>query len=244
MTLTAPCDWPTPSCPNCDNDCASPSQLDSLNEWAISDLWAATGKVFGTCPVSVFPCNNNAVICGSCNQAFRQCGCWTVSEVKLPGPVASVTEVVVNGVTLDSTAYRIDDYEWLVRLDGGSWPTNADPIDPDSFRVDYNRGITPPAGAANVAGLLVCSRSPCNNSGCKIPKNTTQLTRQGVAMVRGINSQTSRPWYTYPETVSIFGIDAVDQWVRNVNAPTHAGAVHSPDLPYVRQTTWEAAVSP
>lgn len=72
-----------------------------------------------------------------------------------------------------------------------------------------------------MVGILVCSRGSCST--CKLPKNTTQVSRQGVTMVRDVNQ---------------FGIADVDNWVRNANQPTRAGAVHSPDLPYVRQTTW------
>ncbi len=230
MTLTAPCDWPTASCPQCDgSDCLSPAQQDDLIAWAISDLWLATGRVYGTCPVSVLPCNSS--VCGLCRNSLRSCGCRNVPEIRLPGPVHSVIEVVIDGVALDSTDYRIDDYEWLVRLDGGSWPTNTDPVDPDAFRVEYKRGIPPPAGAGAAVGRLVCSRGNCQNGTCKIPKNTTQVSRQGVTMVRDIEA-------------TVFGVREVDDWVRSANAPIRAGAVHSPDIPHVREITWQSAGSP
>ena len=206
----------------------SPTQQDELQAWVVSDLWEATGRVYGTCPVSVLPCND-FTLCGSCNRSYRRCGCYSVSEVKLPGPVASVTAVIVAGEELPTDAYRIDDYQWLVRLDGGTWPTNADPIDPDGFRVDYDQGILPPAGAGIVAGILLCSRSNCGNKSCRVPRRVREVSRQGVTMI----------W-----SEEGFGIPDVDDWVRNANSPIRAGSVYSPDLPYVRQITWEAAASP
>ena len=102
----------------------------------------------------------------------------------------------------------------------GSWP-NADPIDPDSFSVTYMQGVPPPAGAGIVVGMLACSRSGCTNGACRVPKRATQVSRQGVTMI-----------------LSGSGIPDVDSWIQNANAPTFAGAVHSPDIPTVRQITW------
>lgn len=240
-----PCNWPNAGCPACDGaDCLTKSQRDDIEAWAASDLWEATGRIYGTCEVTVLPCGDPGVLCGSCWNSYRSCGCRSVPEVKLPGPVDSVVSVVIDGVTLDDTDYRIDDYQWLVRLDGGTWPRNADPIDPDSFSVTYMQGTPPPAGAGTVVGILVCSRSSCANGACKVPKTATQVSRQGVTMIRGGGSATSRPWRYEPDTVSVFGIPEVDQWVRNANHPTFAGAVHSPDLPHTRRITWSAPSSP
>jgi hypothetical protein len=217
------------------------AQRADVEAWAIHDLWAATGNVYGTCDVTVMPCNDWGVLCGGCWNAYRSCGCITVPEVKLPGPVASVSEVVIDGAALDPSAYRVDDYQWLVRTDGDYWPTNTDYLDPDAFSVTYALGIEPPAGAGYVTGLLVCARA-CTNSGCKIPREAQTVTRQGVTMVRGtLTGTSSRPWRYYPDTVGIFGILDVDAWVRNVSAPVAAGAVHSPDMPTVRQITWQAS---
>lgn len=223
--MNVPCNWPTAGCPACDgSDCLSKVQREDIEAWAISDLWEATGRIYGTCEVTVLPCHNPGVLCGACWGSLRSCGCRSVPEIKLPGPVAEVIEVIIDGAVLDDSAYRIDDYQWLVRLDGGSWP-NADPIDPDSFSVTYLQGVPPPAGAGIVVGMLACSRSGCTNGACKIPKRATQVSRQGVTMIL---------------SESAFGVLDVDSWVTNANAPRFAGAVHSPDLPTVRRITWES----
>jgi hypothetical protein len=219
----------------------SASQRADVEAWAKSDLWEATGRVYGTCEVSVMPCNDWGVLCGTCWNSYRSCGCAFISEVKLPGPVHSIVSVVVDGVELDQADYRVDDWQWLVRLDGGVWPVWTDLADPDSFLVTYLLGQEPPAGAGSVTGMLVCARSGCSNANCKVPRNATQVSRQGTTMTlnNGVGTN-SRAWRYYPDTVAVFGIPDVDAWVRNANAPVHAGAVHSPDLPTVRQITWEA----
>jgi hypothetical protein len=229
--LTGPCNWPNSGCPFCDDcDSLTGSQRAEIEAWAKSDLWEATGRVFGTCDVSVLPCNDNRILCGSCWHSLRSCGCRSVPEIKLAGPVHSITSVTIDGVELAATDYRVDDWQWLVRLDGGTWPTNNDPLDPDSFRVDYLLGEEPPAGAGLVTGMLVCSRSMCSGNGCRIPKRAREVVRQGVTMIMAEDEP--------------FGIPDVDNWVRNAKAPSVAGAVHSPDLPSVRQITWETPSSP
>lgn len=231
MDLAGPCNWPVSGCPDCGDDCSSMTgaQRAEYEAWAISDLWQATGKVYGTCTVTVMPCNDWGVLCGWCYNSFRSCGCVFVPEVKLAGPVASVSEVVVDGETIDPADYRIDDWQWLVRLDGLSWPTNTDYTDPDAFSVTYELGVEPPAGAGIVTGKLMCLRSACTSGGCALPGNVIQTTRQGVTMIRSVEG---------------FGNLMIDRWVASANTPTRAGAVHSPDLPTVRQTTWAAPTSP
>jgi hypothetical protein len=42
--------------------------------------------------------------------------------VTLPAPISNVLEVVVNGVALPSSAYKVEAYRRLCRVDGGHWP--------------------------------------------------------------------------------------------------------------------------
>lgn len=223
-----PCQWPYIDC-----ECTVLDQLatEGVNEviaWASGQLWAATGKVFGPCPVSVLPCASS-ILCGTCHNTLRQCGCRRVPEIRLDGPVHEVDEVVIDGAALVNTAYRIEDYVWLVRTDGGTWPTNADPLDTDAFRVDYKIGTPPPAGAGLTTGILACelAKALCDDDSCRLPRRAQQVVRQGIQ----IN------W----EPGEGFGLPEVDTWVENAIASTLAGAVHSPDFDHVRQITWTAS---
>lgn len=193
--------------------------------WASTLLWEATGGVFGPCPRSVLPCDES--FCGFCHNRLRDCGCRFVPEIRLDGPVHSVDDVVIDGVSLPNTSYRIDDYEWLIRLDGGRWPTNSDPVDPDGFRVDYRLGIPPPAGTGLVTGILACELAKwlCDDDSCRLPRRATTVTRQGLTVTLGSEG---------------FGLPEVDLWVSNATKPPLAGAVHSPDIPHIRRVTWEA----
>lgn len=225
--ITGPCSWPyTPCEPVCDALNSLPGATQSeVIAWASGMLWAATGRLFGPCPTSVLPCDSWNVLCGSCHNTYRRCGCTSVPEIWIPGPVASVVSVVVDGVTLPASAYRIDDYEWLVRLDGGTWPSNPDQLDPDGFRVDYNVGISPPAGAGIITGILACelAKVVCDDDSCRLPRRVQSVARQGVTVEFGEDG---------------FGLPEVDNWVANALTPMLAGAVHSPDLATVRRTTW------
>lgn len=228
MDIPGPCNWPYHACP-CSGLLDSPGEPElDLIEMAKSMLWQATGRVFGPCPISVLPCASD-LPCGCGRGGIRSCGCRTVPEVKLPGPVTEVTGVWVDGEELDPFAYRIDDYNWLVRLDGGSWPVDADPLAPDSFRVDYLIGVPPPAGAGMMAGELACelAKAKCDDDTCRLPRRVRRITRAGV----------TAEW----NPGDGFGLPDVDSWVENALAPILAGAVWSPDAPKVRRITWEAS---
>jgi hypothetical protein len=229
MSVEAPCSWPWIECACADFDDVWPDQDDDIVALASYLLWAATGKVYGPCPTSVLPCVTST--CGYCENPLRQCSCRHVPEIRLDGPVAEITEVVIDGVPLPDTDYRVDDYEWLVRLDGESWPTDADPLDPDGFRVDYLLGVSPPAGAGAATGELACeiAKARCNHEACRLPSNIRSLTRQGISV---------------EFTPGGFGLFVVDKWIESAKAPILAGAVHSPDIPHHRKITWQASTSP
>jgi len=50
------------------------------------------------------------------------CGVCELPSVSLPSPIAEVTQVVIDGVVLDPSAYKVEAYQRLVRVDGGTWP--------------------------------------------------------------------------------------------------------------------------
>ena len=124
--------------------------------------------------------------CGFCAD---RCECGQgVSSLRLPGPVAEILEVRVDGAVLPETDYRLDN-TGLVRLGGERWPKcqdmSADPMtDPDTFMVTYLRGRSAPPGGQLAAGTLACelAKMICGDKGCKLPKRVTSISREGVTI--------------------------------------------------------------
>lgn len=183
-------------------------------------LWNRTKRQFGTCPVELRPCRKSCLpawplipngytnlsgaswpfpqpaliggnwinlTCGSC---FTDCSCSHVSEVRLPYPVASITEVKVDGVILPSTSYRVDNFNLLVRLDGEDWPTcndlNLDDTEPGTWSVTAEYGQEVPELGQLAAGQLAVeiAKRCVGAGGCLLPAGTVQqVTRQGVTKV-------------------------------------------------------------
>jgi hypothetical protein len=121
-----------------------------------------------------------------------------VQELKLPGyPVAPASVVVIQGENTYTAAdgiFRIDDHQYLVRLDGQGWPCcqdmTADPTlgEPNTFQVSYDYGKLPPIGGVRAAAslacqlALACDPTAVDNGACRLPKRITSITRQGVTL--------------------------------------------------------------
>lgn len=127
------------------------------------------------------------IACGSCSSG---CSCSRLSEVQLPYPVANVTEVKVDGVILPSTAYRVDNWRLLVRLDGGEWPRcndlNLEDTEVGTWSVTAEYGTAVPRLGQMAAGQLATEivKRCTNASDCILPVGTVQrVTRQGVTKV-------------------------------------------------------------
>lgn len=137
---TSPCDW-TLTGSICDPNWDSYS--DSLKaqsvRFATYVMWAATGRQFDSCEMTVYPCGRDCagdawgywwsdgafvpyifngqwfnMVCGC--DGF---GCWACrpkGAAYLPGPVQSVVSVIIDGATIDPSEYRVWDQQWLTRL--------------------------------------------------------------------------------------------------------------------------------
>lgn len=163
------------------------------------------------------------------------CSCVKVEEVRLPGTVGRVDSVVLDGVTLPPTSYRIDNGNMLVRTDGESWPVCQD-MNLDSgvgtFLVTYLDGNEVDGVGAYVAGLLAAEfAQACIGGDCALPSNVQSITRQGVTMELD------------PEMFQngLTGQRTVDSYIRIWN-PTDSlpSGIYSPDAPRARKTTWRA----
>ena len=103
-------------------------------------------------------------------------------------PVAQVDEVLIDGVTLDPSAYRLDSWRGrprLVRTDGECWPQcqdfNVGPGDVGSFVIVYRPGKRlPRAGEIAVGELAVEFAKACIGGPCALPGQMASLTRNGV----------------------------------------------------------------
>lgn len=227
-------------------------------------LSAMTGGVFGLCIERVRPCRSictdgktfdgtgpTTVVqdsavprmlvlgglstrCGVCSSPSA-CSCGEVPEIALPGPVHSVLSVVVDGIEVPQQSYRIDNRRWLVRQDGGLWPTCQDMAlpagEPHTWEVEYMRGVDVPEGGSIAAGVLAgeFAKAASGDPSCRLPQRVTSITRQGVTMALLDDFDGGRT-----------GIWLIDAWVAAVRTPRRGGSVRSPDIPAVRSTTWRS----
>jgi hypothetical protein len=213
---SGPCqNWPY----ICDDfpEAFTPEQQDLIDQAvqaATEVLWERTQRRYGECTVTLRPCGEE---CGRgvaawgapagwtwpfpvldrgrwINLACRGCGgtchCGRLEQVRLPSPVAEILEVKVDGVALDPSAYRVDDWRWLVRLDGGTWPPcndlELDDDQPGTWSVTATYGEqVPTIGSYAVGELASAIYKACTGaSDCPIPRTTVrQVSRQGVTKV-------------------------------------------------------------
>jgi hypothetical protein len=221
-------------------------------------MWAATGRQFGVCPVTVRPCFNNRynglgvwwydgsfwpyIWNGQWFNAgcacFGRCNCQPLpfTQAWLPGPIAGVSEVRVDGVLIDPASYRVDDAQWLVRQDGDIWPRcqdyNLAAGLPGTWSVTYFRGTAVPASVLTAAGTLACEYAKaCAGQDCRLPGRVSQIIRQGVSITMVDVDSLIRSGFT--------GLVEVDQIIQAYNPGrlTRRLRVYSPDTEVDRVTT-------
>lgn len=223
--------------------------MDVATEW----LWKLTANVYGTCPVTVRPCGRKCRgfdyfpiqtgqgtwINVACDCFESSCDCCYVCEIVLEGPVASVTEVLIDGDVVDPDTYRIDDGYKLVRTGGEEcWPQCQDLSLPTTevgtFAITYERGLAvPPGGKRAVAALAAEIIKSCEAGPCRLPSRVQQIVRQGVTM-----DLINDPDFL---TSGLTGLTEVDAWVNlvNPNGQREQSQVWSPAArPILRITTW------
>lgn len=180
--------------------CCTVTDLGELEVWvqvATDVLYVLSGRQFmGACTRTIRPCDIN---CG-CFCHFYGPGMWwsgslcCTPQVDLGGNVAGISSVKIDGETLASDAYRLDEGRWLVRLtdaDGANegWPCCQDlslaTTEECTFEITYRTGSDVPEAGVRAAADLACELAKsCNSTAgeCKLPKRLTSLTRQGVTM--------------------------------------------------------------
>lgn len=266
---TGPCQWPVSydECGNgcAALDQLDDQARARIEQMAVEALWRWTNRVFGLCEISVRPCRQDcteglSTFWGSggsggspwrptliggqwynltCQRCGDLCGCTDTPAISLPGPVASISEVLIDGQPLPPASYRVDNRRWLVRLDGGEWPTcqdmSAGPFQPDTWQVTYARGLPVPVGGQIAAGLLACefAKALCNDQSCQLPRRVQTVTRQGVTVAMLDAFDDIDTGHT--------GIWMIDSWVASVTRARRGSTVRSPDVPAggrFRRVTW------
>lgn len=236
---------------------------DAIVETATSLLWNWTGRVFGLCPIVVRPCRRDCVpstyegwsgipssqyangaflpvlIAGEwfnvrCGRKCERCDCSATQQIELPGPIDTITSVVVDGVTLDPSAYRVDNRTWLVRTDGERWPTcqdlDAPPGAENTWSVAYEWGTPVPKGGQLAARILACEMAKSAlGRDCELPQRVQSVSREGVSVAildtfEGLEAGRTGIWL-------------VDSWVTSVTRSPRRARVLSPDTRVARVRT-------
>ena len=265
-----PCSGWTIDTTCCDDwDTYSDAVKAAATEYATTVLWAATGRRFGLCTRVVRPCgrqcqqeNGNGIYgwywsegtwlpyifqgqwrncwCG-CFGSPGCCGCNVDCQVYLDGPVNSVVNVTVDGVTIDPATYRVDNGVWLVRTKDAStddcWPIFQNfnlQSGVGTFVVTYLKGLAVPNALLRAAGELACEYAKaCIGSPCRLPGRVSNLVRQGVSIsMVGVEALLEK---------GLTGISTVDQIIRTYNPYGLTGdlRIASPDFPErTRIQTW------
>lgn len=213
----------------CNRSCLPGSWLTAPDVGAM--FAGANGGYFGMSPY-VGPGGQWMNACGCAGDG---CSCTKVEEVWLPTStgVGAIESVIVDGVTLDPSAYRVDNGNRLVRQDGGTWPTCQDMNLPageeNTWTVTYLDGNPVDGIGAYVAGLLAAEYAKaCAGADCALPTNVQTVTRQGITMQLD------------PEmfTGGVTGVRAVDSYIRIWNPLTSLpSGIYSLDAPKGRRVT-------
>ena len=263
--MTGPCGWVVGQCT------CSPTAWDDYSAearaqgelFAAHFLWAATGRRYGLCEVTVMPCNpprpepayqtfplrtsynpysggyqlsvsNGSVRTGGCGAG---CSCTAPCEVRLAVPVESIVEVLIDGEPVDPSTYQVHNFGILVRLGGLCWPTCATYGEEiPGFEVTYLRGTRLPDAVQAAFEVLACEyASACSNPGgeCRLPTNLQSLTRQGVEVT--VQEVDTAKGRMRTGIAKVDDVIEADNPYGLVQAPT----VISPDMPPpARMVTW------
>lgn len=134
-------------------------------------------------------CVQTRTFCRPCGCAATSCCCRdrATFDLSLAGryPVDSVSEVLVAGAVLPAASYRVDDWRWLVRLDGDSWPRCVDVVDePTGFAVTWTYGVPISDGGREAAATMVYELArKCAGLDCQVPEHVTTVSREGTTYV-------------------------------------------------------------
>jgi hypothetical protein len=254
------CEWdvPDPLCCECWNT-ADPAMKAQAVRWATDVMFAKTGRQFGPCEITVRPCMERqcdilglygAAWSGSLWQPYildgvwrncfcgSMCSCRPRCQVRLAGPVQSITEVTISGIVVPDDSYRVDDFQWLVRENGECWPDCAN-MDNSSggegvWEVTYMRGSLVPLSVLDATAILACEyvKRCKSDASCRLSSRVVAMSRQGTDFQ-----------FVPPDEMiklNLTGIAEVDDIIIAFNpaALRFRPQVFSQAIRYPRQQTW------
>lgn len=218
------CDtWPIPDA-GCFGGCTIPDDLEEgvLEAAAVQAgliLRKLSGNQIGPCVDSLRP--------------LHECGCRSTcycngDRLRLyspSGPVTGIESIYVDGALLAESEWRFyPSSQLLYRLPPAVWPTGdnktLDCDEDGAFCVNVLVGYEPDAWALAVHAELTCELvKSCTDQKCRLPKNATQVSGQGVTVT------------LTPDQINQF-IPAVAAWVAAVNPDNmrQPAMISSPDL--------------
>lgn len=259
-----PCGWDLD--PDTTGCCAgweerTPEQQAAGIALASAWMWAATGRIYGQCEVTIEVCAdlsrmptwNEAPAMGFAlagRGSFRPYltdGVWwngpsgagglccnAMCEVHLPGHVATtdaVLEVTVNGEVLDPDAYRVYDHDTLARIDGQCWPVCCKVGTDAALQIVYLDGQIIPGDVRLAGGILACEFA-ATCAGAEC-----RLPRR-IAQLSQMGTTVSFADLPGPGSPYMaLGIDEIDQVVkiRNPYGQTRPPTITNPNRPAPRQ---------
>lgn len=193
ITADALCCAGTQDRTDCDGDTVTPSYPwtdEQLIQAASNLLFARTCYLYpGLCEETIWPC----IGCGGCGHHPCHCGSYNAIELTADYPILEVTNIAINGVTVSSDLWRLDENARIVRTDDEHWPScnnlglTAGPIViGDELTVTYIAGREVPVELQMACAELVCQmKKACNGDpSCQLPDHVREVTRRGVRMER------------------------------------------------------------
>lgn len=214
-TYFGPCPWDYVACGTWPT--GSEAVTGTALTAATETLWQATGQRYGLCEVTIRPCRKSCfdqfgwqlgswwewtgsytwpqpllyagnwynITCGGgCGDT---CSCFMLEQAYLPGPVAGVTQVLIDGAVVPTGSYKIQDYRKLVRTDGGMWPwcqrMDLPTTQPNTWAVTFTVGEEVPSVGKMALGELAREYArACLGQDCALPSNLQSLARQGISI--------------------------------------------------------------
>lgn len=154
--------------------------------------------------------------CGECRT-----GCCAGGDCIVLHNASAVTEVRILGEVVDPSQYHFDPSRGIMcAVPPMRWPSRDPRFESvGHLEVDVMVGEEPDAWALAVAAEMACELiASCQGKKCRLPKNATQVTSQGVTV-------------TLSRDEMLFAIPAVVAWVNAVNpaSATRPARVLSPE---------------